>query len=151
MDVTDLISRLEAATEGSRELDALIWVSTLPKSGVALDGIPRLEGWFFEYDAEEDGAVNQYIVKPGEPRHHTGRVKRKSPLFTFSLDSALTLMMPGWILDELGDDAAGQPGAMEIIGATCQISDGAQHEFQFQARTRPLAVCGAVFRARAAL
>ena len=70
------------------------------------------------------------------------------PHYTTSIDAALTLVPEGWILDELGDDAVGSPGAMQIIGATAQLSDGGSRKAQGQAPTRPLAACIAGLRAR---
>ena len=57
-------------------------------------------------------------------------------------------LLPGWIVETISDGAAGQTGAMEIIGATAELSDG-DRVVQGQAETRTLAACIAALRARA--
>ncbi len=95
--MSDLIARLEAATEGGRELDAVVWALVLPRSGVAFDGYGEPENFLrYEYDANEDGSVDLYVVFASGDRHSMRRAKRKSPNYTTSLDAAMTLMPEGW-------------------------------------------------------
>jgi len=69
-DFTDLIARLETATEGSRELDAEIVRAVDPDA-------------FFADDGSFESAVYDCI-------------NRYPPHYTTSLDAALTLVPEGW-------------------------------------------------------
>ena len=93
-DIVALIARLEAATEGSRELDALIWVTILPRAGLGLDGYGLANGYHFAYAAHDDGTVDMFR-EDGVTPATIPSARRKSPLFTASLDAALTLVPEG--------------------------------------------------------
>ena len=78
----ELIARLEAATEGSRELDAEIWRVADPPACKIADYQSRAftgRDWTEEEKAEAVAA----------------RMKRLAPHFTTSLDAALTLVPEG--------------------------------------------------------
>jgi len=91
MTYTDLLARLEAATEGSRELDGLIAAAT--KTG-ARRLYKLAEGCHYEYEASEDiGKVNVFSVGP--TLRHLEQIY-DAPHFTESLDAALTLVPEGW-------------------------------------------------------
>ena len=93
-DLSDLIAKLETAEKGSRELDALVWVAILPRDGEGFDGFDCPEGRHYEYDAEEDGKVNLYVVLGNKTSMR--RAKRPAPHYTTSLDAALPLVPEGW-------------------------------------------------------
>jgi len=91
----ELITALEAATGPSRELDAYFWAFLQPCQGVALDGYGPPEDFsHYEYDPREDGSVDLFIIKAAGSRLR--RARRASPLFTASLDAALTALLEGW-------------------------------------------------------
>ena len=76
----DLLARLEAATEGSRELDAIIWVEIV-------QGQPPIGNY-------ATGIANADLAAQDE-----GKEFCAVPRFTESLDAALTLVPEGWHLD----------------------------------------------------
>lgn len=89
--MSDLIARLEAASEGSRELDALVWVATLPPDGKGIDGYGLPDsGAHYEHEADEDGSVTMWVVWSIASR--SKRARRPAPAYTTSLDAALTLV-----------------------------------------------------------
>ncbi len=67
MKLPELIAKLEAATEGSRELDVAIYAFDRPVPAVEL-----------------------------EPRHQHNFDLMKAPRYTTSIDAALTLVPEGW-------------------------------------------------------
>lgn len=79
----DLIARLEAATEGSRELDGDIWLATDPEAaqGVMTSGVAFGDR---TWSAEDDRKMC------------LDRLRRNAPRFTTSLDAAVTLVPPGF-------------------------------------------------------
>lgn len=77
MVIDNLIAELEAATEGSRELDHSIFLATHPEQGTTSEGG---EYWYAGH-LDEDGGP--WI---------------RLPKYTTSLDAALTLVPKGWSL-----------------------------------------------------
>lgn len=103
-----VLARLEAATEPSRGLDALIWLwAILPRDGVGLDGDSLAPGYHFAYHLHTDGTVDILANNGGDPPSLVG-MRRESPLFTASIDQAATLL-PEWMSYELTGSAAGPP------------------------------------------
>lgn len=125
-----LIAELEAATEGSRELDAEIWWDVKPSQA-------RTTYW--------NGATGKPHPLIDLPRSGLGYhgVCVSAPHYTTSLDAALTLVPEGWwwVIN------SGTQGlAKAILGA--RGSDAGAHE---DAHTPALALCIAALRARQAL
>lgn len=131
--MTDLIAKLEAATEGSRELDAEIWWKTMP---------PDLRASFDPtgYMARTFEQTGKYFGHFFDSRNMPMDKADFAPPFTTSLDAALTLVPEGWIVDQMGDTAVGKVGAMKTVGASVELSDGDKN-VQGQGGTRALAAC----------
>lgn len=90
----ELICALENAEGPSRELDAEIWATTLPRIGTGIDGYDLPTGAHYEYEAWDDGKVNMYVhLKNGDVHR---RAARFAPHLTSSLDAALSLVPEGW-------------------------------------------------------
>ena len=124
-DYEDLIQRLEKAEGPDRELDAQIYASIGAVASEVVDPIIGTEiVWIF------NGSI-------GHP-----------PKFSASLDAAVGLVPEGWVLDHLGDDAAGTPAYMRFMGAQATVSNGKQFG-EGMAPTRPIALCIAALKARA--
>lgn len=89
--VKDLIERLEAAAEGSRELDARIWQLVDPKAASA---------------AAYDGRAfsNRDWTEEEKARKSAARVQQIAPHYTTSIDAALTLVPENWRLGEVTRD-----------------------------------------------
>lgn len=118
----DLIELLEKATEGSRELDALV--------GLACGAIPKKK--------------NIYKARRHPPQ--LVRVDEVWPAFTTSVDAALTLVPDGMhkhMGDEYGDNRGGASWARIFPPHNQRNGTGNQW-----ARTLPLALCIATLRAR---
>lgn len=131
----DLIEKLEAATEGSRELDAEIGAQL--GGGVAShncsDNTRRTYGagaWFT--DADNMRAV---LI---EHTHH-------APHYTTSLDAALTLVPEGyaWSLD-FDPKLPGKPGRPYYA----DVTDFSTHAAKAWSTTPALALCIAALKAR---
>lgn len=87
--MTDLIQRLEAATEPSRKLDTEIYakLSHFSVGNIAVDiGI------------EDDEHIRLFMADRSDRVLNLGSFK--SPSFTESVDAALTLIPPGWDVRE---------------------------------------------------
>lgn len=131
-DLAELLARVKAATGPDRELDALVWASTLPSDGIGLDGYGLPDGSHFEHEADEDGSVSQYVILDGKSHK---RARRSAPDFTASIDAALALverMLPGtcWLMAK-GRTRPDEPlYGIQLIqeGADDAIADEAEHE-----------------------
>jgi hypothetical protein len=119
--MTDLIERLEAATEGSRELDALIHATTL--------SLGR------DYWPDERGRVVEY----------TGlrKILHRAPHYTTSIDAALTLVPEGWGWS-VNDDSE----ACLTLPGNGFLSDRGDIELYGRSATPAIALCIAALRAR---
>ncbi len=81
----ELITKLEEAKEGSRDLDGLIGL---------LDN-PEFELWTPDWWS---GGPNEYLKDDGPPlRYH------QLPHYTTSIDAALTLVPEGWFVETISD------------------------------------------------
>jgi hypothetical protein len=149
-----IIEKLEAATEGSRELDALIWTQILPKSGMGLDGYMRIESATFEYEAGKNGYVHQWVCNNGE--RLTGPL-RPAPHYTTSLDAALQLVPyeADWDCGFIRENKAYTANIMLPMTAEQMKErfpdwpEGAGYSTEHaKARTPALALCIAALKAR---
>lgn len=108
--LSDLIARLEAAKEGSRELDVAII-----RAGY---GIPIVQDSWSDQDLLAGDIV---------------------PMYTRSLDAALTLVPDGWQCD------------VRICDGACRATVGGTKKFgEARAPTAALALCIAALKAREA-
>ena len=131
--MTELIDRLEAAEEGSRELDAEIFCAI----GGTVKEVTEVGGHKHKRWIDADGV----------------RWQSDATLFSLSLDAALTLMPEGWD----GHGFIHWPGRKDgviINNAACTLhhnfSSGGGPRVTSYAATRALAVCAAALRAREA-
>ena len=125
--LAELIARLEAATEGSRELDAEIGAHpATPSCGV------------------RKGAAKERVVEAADT-HDPPLVNL--PHYTTSIDAALTLVPEGmeWALSNHG-----QTGAEQLCWAGVFGSPFIGSECDSHAATPVLALCIAALRAREA-
>lgn len=136
MSIDDLIARLEAATQGNRELDAWLDAAIHGRDVVRVEGDFSLETWHtpgrYWYDA----------VHFADP-----------PNYTTSIDTALRLL-PEWASFELQQSASGPP-----TFTRCRLLDWHRSPTGFDPGNewkcegnRPLSIniCVAALRARAA-
>lgn len=128
MTPTDLIARLEEATEGGRELDA------------ALEVVKRA------WDAEKAGVAPEHAA---QWRHlGTGWVgddhtKYMAPRYSTSIDAALLLVPGDWRLEHLGEQLH-LPQMWE-----CELHNRNEEQaIQGEAATPALAICIAALKAR---
>lgn len=138
-----LIAELEAASEGSRELDAAIWQLADPKAFKLCESNSRALG---NRDWTEDEAAQQA---------HS-RAKRFAPAYTTSPDAALTLVPedpanPGkpmlWSVSYDEDGVAGPRGYCAALGKGYH---GPQFIYGHSAKSPALALCIAALKSRLA-
>jgi hypothetical protein len=93
MTLSALIALLEESREGSRGLDARVWAATSAAEQMAKYELA--EGWHYETELFErrDGTVALVAVKDNE---RLIQAIRAAPLYTTSLDAALSLVPEGW-------------------------------------------------------
>lgn len=128
----DLIARLEAATEGSRELDAEIELSRRKFLGLIVGGaVVTIQpgGW---------------LAGPG-----TGDQPVLAPHYTTSVDAALTLIPKGWRMERLHE---GPEGAVAVLTPDVERTrrDETGVSLANGAGCIPLALCIATLKAREA-
>lgn len=126
--LTSLIERIEAATEGSRELDAEIWLACTP-------GATRNK-WSYVHKATGRECTAD------ETRDATGRFIIV-PSFTASIEAALTLLPEGWWW------SAGvcRRENHASVGSEIGTVEG-ELIFETFGATAPLALLAAILRAR---
>lgn len=144
--MTDLIARLAAATEPSRELDAEIAVAIEYAPHFRRD-VYRAEAVFdFRVGHEWNGPrVEVWVHVPGitEPRLE---ISRQPPAFTSSIDAALTLVPDTaryWIVTSRAPDDRTAHALVQMDG-----TNGCS-EFEADAATPAIAICIAALQARA--
>lgn len=126
----ELVAKLDAATEGSRELDVQIWE--------LVDFRAALRRYW-------SAATGKRVKLHSLPESGLGwlAVKNSAPHYTTSIDAALTLVPEGWGWNATGEHSTGfvllyppnnYPGATGV---------------QAEAPTPALAICIAALRARA--
>lgn len=125
-DLTSLIERVEAATEGSRELDKVIWLACT--SGATRDK------WSYIHKA----TGRECTVD--ETRDATGRLIIV-PEYTTSIDAALTLMPEGQDWSLFSDNGTAMAGCMPASEDGCDMTDT-------PGATPALALLAAILRAR---
>lgn len=135
-EIRELLERLKAATGPDKILDR--------------DVLCAIDGWSYEKRGR-DRQPWMYGAK-GERRDPPGVGVFGAPRPTASIDAALALterLLPGWVFDHVGQDAAGSRGQMHHMGWTAEISDGAGEPCAFQgmAPTLPLAILSALLSA----
>ena len=130
----DLIVKLEAATEGSRELDAYIWAAINGRGqpvkivGPPTYKTPRL---FCNPNPEVEWIGYDLLTLVGASEHH----------YTASLDAALTLVPEGcWVSLIIAT-----PASAEVNPNNIREINGKTY-----AATPALALCAALLKARAA-
>lgn len=134
-----LIARLEAASEGSRELDRQIWLA-LPAHRI----IPVKEVGGHTYDRWEDGET---LRRPINQTH-----------FTTSLDAALTLVPAGWgwrldttsTMPELKALGITTKTIASCVWLTKGVAQPLEKHVATGAGSAPLALCIASLKARSA-
>ncbi len=117
----DLIARLEAASEGSEDLNEAVALAT---------------GW--EQRWHEMGPVLWH--EPGM----AACLEQSLPTFTISLDAALTLLPEGWWVQHIGHNLGGWGCRIETQGKSIPAS---VHIPRF--KTPALALCITALKARA--
>jgi hypothetical protein len=98
-DLQALLSRLETATEGSRELDCLIapivgWYRITPSEAKRTGHGSKAHGGWVQPNDVRDG-------KPMFCQLHGTDVYRDPPEFSRSVDAALSLVPEGWYVENL--------------------------------------------------
>lgn len=153
--LAELIARLESASEGSRELDALIWATVLPRDGQQsplplgdVCGAPKLiKRCHWEYEPQEDGLVKIFAAdKKG--RIGFEKYSRYAPHFTTSADAALSLVDPDatWTLGRWLNGTTGSVYWFDYhIGGGAVFPD---ETFQARHKSRGIAIVIAALRAR---
>lgn len=141
----EILARLEPLTTGSRELDALIWASTLPITGDGPDGSNLAKGYHFEYEPNEDGSVDVYATD-GVTRPSIRRARRKSPAYTSSIDDAITLIPENrmWFVGHL------DPTDLRFVAVISRIEGVGGESWRGVAVTPASAICIAALHARQA-
>lgn len=127
----DLIANLEAAAEGSRELDQQIAEAT---------------GWVVRYYGDIDQFLATKIRANGEGFTH------ELPRYTASIDAALTLVPEGWRWQagRYSIDADHCRCELAEIGQVGGFGMGIKVRVQAAGKTVPLAICIAALKARSA-
>ncbi len=122
----DLIARLEAATEGSEELDIAIW--------------DQIESW-------PAGHHPDWRIAPNGREIHATMF---APGYTTSIDGALTLIPEGWawFVEWIGTPFT--EGAARLWIPSQRTRGLETEQFQTEAKTPALALCIAALRARQA-
>ncbi len=140
-DLTDLLARLESASEGSRELDARIWCAVRGHRFHAMNDSYPVGGRFFYYPATDSSHTYGHALVRGE-------------FCTESLDAALSLVPSGWQYQLLKTG-----GVLATSGKPCKASIKAPSEYGWvdeprphdgYAHTMPLALCIAALKAGSA-
>jgi len=129
-----LIARLEAATEGSRELDAMIHVEVAWLPGTL--------------SKEERAAVLENCVRKPVACDGCGRSESRCPPYTTSLDAALTLVpeiaTTAWSISQNPD--RNNPGPCGVVMP--DITSVFTRDGEAFAATPALALCIAALKAR---
>lgn len=124
--LSDLIARLEAAKEGSRELDALIFTEVFEAELRPWSPTRRVRTlWWFKRNSEQ-------VLRYGKDSH---------PHYTTSLDAALTLVPENMRIELIGSGSAWR----------CEVRHFTAYERvaeYFGAPTPALALCIAALKAR---
>ena len=130
MNQSDLIARLEAATEGSRELDAEIW-------WFAHGPLPRFA------ESLEEAIVAAKVGRIAGSKH--ARVLR----YTTSIDAALTLVPTGWYTMHAGQNPMSGTWYWGI-GCNAGLIDESAHDADsdHQTKSGALALCIAALKAQ---
>ena len=120
-DLDKLTAALESAAEGSEELD---------------ERVGRAFGWWYDFD-------NVEWVREGE-------IVEFLPVYTRSIDAALTLVPEGWILHRLGQERKWNPMTDFLWVARLHKGEvpSSRNIVQYFAVTPALAICAAALRAR---
>lgn len=148
----DLLNKLCKAEAGSRELDGDVWWMCMPRehrkifdsAGYIQETIDRPEDVGI---GGGDGWPGKGLAKFYDSSRTPPSPLDYAPALTTNLTEALRYIPKGWILEHLGDDAAGRLGEMELLQATAEISNGLGKVYQGQGSTRELAVLIACVRA----
>lgn len=122
--MTDIISRLEAAPEGSRELD------------IEIDRLVRPERYAQEKPAPAD-------LPPGFGQDALSLAMHDAPHYTTSIDAVLALMPEGWRIAEMHDD----PDDGCRVSLYCPYNRGLGWKYRSIARIPALALCIAILKA----
>lgn len=78
-------------------------------------------------------------------------LQNSAPPLTGSVDAALAFaekVLPGWAIEHIGADAVGFPGKLKTMGWYVDIGSGDAEPSRAGAPTLPLAILGAVLRAK---
>ena len=137
-DLSSLIERVEAATEGSRELDGAICLAF---------------GWTHQ---KMKGDSKPYYRKPGETTYY---MRSTPPKYTTSIDDALTLLPEGYAVTNLMIWPE-EPSSATVVGTTRRpfgkdhrmswIHGAGDGTWRGNGATAPLALLAAILRARQA-
>jgi hypothetical protein len=133
----DLIARLEAAVEPSRDLDVAIWAA------IGYPGVVGTKPTAYRLGTAEKLNGEVALTWPGNPRcghHDLGQVRR----YTASLDAALTLVPEGADV-EVYFSPREKPHRRGCVVLTIS-----RQVYEAHAATLALALCIAALRARAA-
>ena len=130
--LTSLIERIEAATEGSRELDILI--------GAAID--LRVDGGHLSFRNSFEICGMEQMLRMAESHQNIWR--EALPRYSTSIDAALTLLPEG--LDWRVDTMTGLPGAIVCVPNAWLSHKSAPR--MYHAATPCLALLAAILRAR---
>lgn len=137
-----LIARLEAATEGSRELDAGIFIYLGKAPKVVKRGATELDWHQTNYEWSDPGTWERArFEQPAPPDRIV------APYYTTSLDAALSLVPEGWMLKDLCElnRLSGVQWFAELHRRGEEYTNNDKDAF---ALNGPLALCIAALKAR---
>jgi hypothetical protein len=145
--MTDLIQRLQDASEGSRELDAAIAVAMR-------NGLPRGSEWALKFPKWEVQPGNKGVVRiignvNGNCDDISGRFT--APAYSTSIDAAMTLVPEGWVITDVSQRLPCNQN-WEWAAVLGKLVDGEWELANGCSKTAPgsfaLALCIAALRAR---
>ncbi len=144
MSIKEIISRLEAASKGSDELDACVIAEFV---GGTVEMSPFNGRWCVYQGTDRNGRPRSWEPKTAIERELYGaHAHDRGP--TRSLDAALTLVPEGATFHVMND--CGLPGRAKIgpIGASIYLTEDAPKFIQADGDTPALALCIAALKAR---
>ncbi len=143
MSTDELVAMLEAATEGSRELDEAI--------AKAIGALPP-DAKFWAYNPEDGCAEYEWMdIDPADDDPRPYRSGGQGIDYTTSIDCALTLLPEGFAVRDLMI-WPGQPSSLTVYGTKLRGGEYWHHfgdgRWEARAAAPALAICIAALRAR---
>ncbi|WP_421591151.1 hypothetical protein [Shinella sp. M27] len=134
-DLSALIEKLEKAEGPDRELDEAIWLAVIPgasRKNLLADHPDEKPLWEY-HDVERNLCFRGGII----------------PSYTSSIDAAVSLaerVLPGWVVDHIGQDYAGDIPVLRGLGWCVELMNG-EHHVVGQSKSLAIALVLATLRA----